>query len=205
MQLKPITIQELRKIYAPRLKRDFPPDELMPLSRMEELTRAGSQSAWGFYEGDELAAYAVFITNSGGRPAALLNYFAVEQSRRGRGVGTQCLRLLKAAAAQMRLDCIIFEVEKPEKAESPEDLTQRRRRIQFYLAGGALATGVDSRLYGVDYHIMVLPADGKPATPPDDRELAEALTALYRTAVADPPAPGRTFEDVCQVYYSKHT
>ncbi len=106
----------------------------------------------------------------------------------------------KEAAAEIAVDSIIFEVEKPEEAQSREELLQRRRRVRFYLAGGALPTGVDSRLFGVDYHIMVLPAGGARSGAPDDVSLKAALTALYRTAVTSAPAPGRTFQDICQVY-----
>lgn len=200
MELKIWTIEELRAFYRPCLGRDFPPDELMPLARMEELTRAGGQSALGFYRAGELAAYGVFIQN--GREAALLNYYAVQPRLRGQGVGTRCLGLLRQAADRMNARWIIFEVEAPEDAASPEEAETRGRRVAFYRRGGALATGVDSELFRVHYHIMLLPAAslGPEPAPPEDQEVRDSLEGLYRTAITDRTGPELRFQDVCRVW-----
>ena len=47
--------KELRAYYQECLRRDFPPDERMPLARMEELTQTGGQVSLGFYRAGELA------------------------------------------------------------------------------------------------------------------------------------------------------
>lgn len=172
----------------------------MPLARMEELTQTGGQVSLGFYRAGELAAYGVFIKN--GREAALLNYYAVQPQLRGQGVGTACLGLLRRAADQMAAHWIIFEVEAPEDGSTPEETETRNRRVAFYRRGGALATGVDSVLFGVHYHIMLLPAAslGPEPPPPEDRAVRAALEDLYRAAITDRPAPGLCFQEACRVW-----
>ncbi|MEY8313016.1 GNAT family N-acetyltransferase [Oscillospiraceae bacterium 42-9] len=192
--------KEMRAYYQECLRRDFPPDERMPLARMEELTQTGGQVSLGFYRAGELAAYGVFIKN--GREAALLNYYAVQPQLRGQGVGTACLGLLRRAADQMAAHWIIFEVEAPEDGSTPEETETRNRRVAFYRRGGALATGVDSVLFGVHYHIMLLPAAslGPEPPPPEDRAVRDALEDLYRAAITDRPAPGLCFQEACRVW-----
>lgn len=200
MELKLFDLPALREIYAPCLRRDFPPDELMPLDRMEELTRAGNQSTAGFYRGEELAAYAVLIQN--GQGSALLNYYAVQPRLRGQGVGTECLGLLRQAADRMDARWIVFEVEAPEDAQSPQEAETRRRRVEFYLRAGARPTGVDSWLFGVHYHVMLLPAASLGEEPdlPEDGRVQRELEALYLTAITAQPTPELRFPDVCRVW-----
>ena len=64
MYLRTLDTEEMRRLYDPCLKRDFPPDELMPWAGMKELIEEGTQRSAGFYEGGSLVAYALFITGS---------------------------------------------------------------------------------------------------------------------------------------------
>ena len=191
MYLRTLGTDEMRGLYSPCLERDFPPEELMPWKWMEPLIENGYQRSVGFYDGEGLAAYALFIT-AGDKPrTALLNYFAVQPERRGRGAGSLCLELMREAISGR--DCrIIFEVEDPDTAPDPE---AARRRIDFYLRGGARATGVRSTLFGVEYRIMVLEEEGE-SLPISDEQLAGGLEALYHITVAKK----HKFEEVCRVY-----
>lgn len=190
MYLRTLEKEEMRRLYAPCLKRDFPPEELMPWKWMEPLIEQGSQRSVGFYDDDGLAAYALFIAGSSEPKAVLLNYFAVQPERRGQGVGSQCLQLMREAL-EGRGCRIIFEVEDPDTAPDRE---AARRRIDFYLRGGARATRVGSLLFGVEYRIMVLEAQGETSAI-SDVQLAEELEALYHITVAKK----YRFEEVCQV------
>lgn len=191
MYLHTLNIEEMGSLYTPCLKRDFPPDELMPWKLMEPLIRKGFQHSVGFFDSEGLAAYALFITDGGDSPrTALLNYFAVEPQRRGSGVGTECLRLMREAL-RGRGCRIIFEVEDPEAAPDPD---YARRRIDFYKRGGARSTGVGSTLFGVEYLIMVLESEDTESAIAD-RELAAELDALYHITVA----AKFKFEEVCRV------
>ncbi len=191
MYLRTLSIEEMGSLYTPCLKRDFPPDELMPWKLMEPLIRKGFQHSVGFFDSEGLAAYALFITDGGDSPrTALLNYFAVEPQRRGSGIGTECLRLMREAL-RGRGCRIIFEVEDPEAAPDPD---YARRRIDFYKRGGARSTGVGSTLFGVEYLIMVLESEDTESAIAD-RELAAELDALYHITVA----AKFKFEEVCRV------
>ena len=202
MEIKPLSSQELEVLYTSSLSRDFPPEERMPLKRMLALTRLGHQQTLGLFDGTSLAAYAVLILNQASRPAALLNYFAVEPGCRGQGVGGQALELLRRAAARLDLPYILFEVEAPESALNSQELETRQRRVRFYLRGGARPTGVDSWLYGVDYHIMLLPAQGQNPAPKSALVKAQ-LEALYLTALTETPEPGLSLGDVSRVFLPK--
>lgn len=194
MTLRSLSIDETKAIYQPCLARDFPPDELMPWAWMERLIKSGRQISAGFYDKDGLAAYAVFITEEGA-PAALLNYFAVEPDRRGRGTGSECLGLLRQA---MGGGAVLFEVEDPAHAAGAEDLAVRQRRVSFYQRCGAVDAGVDSVLFGVEYNIMLLPPAGE-APAVDSKEIAAALERLYRSVVPQGPEVDFAFEEVCRV------
>ncbi len=196
MYLRTLSTEEMSRLYDPCLKRDFPPDELMPWKLMEPLIKGGFQRSIGFFDDKGFAAYALFITDGSKRPGtALLNYFAVEPGRRGDGVGTRCLRLMREAL-RGRGCRIIFEVEDPQSAPNRE---YAQRRIDFYRRAGARSTNVGSTLFGVEYLIMVLEAEGEENTL-SDRELADELLSLYHVAVA----PKFNFEEVCQVKLLPH-
>lgn len=200
MELRPLTLEQLQAIYRPSLQRDFPPDELMPWNRMEALALNGSQIALGLFEREDLEAYAILIRN---HSAALLNYFAVEPACRNQGIGSRFLQLLKSSAAGRGLRYVIFEVEDPDAAANSQDALLRRRRIDFYLRAGAVPTGVCSWLYGVDYRIMLLPAqEGGGGFSATDQEVASALEELYHIVVPQNPGRGRSFSSVCRVRLS---
>lgn len=201
MELRPLTLDELHSLYLPSLSRDFPPDELMPWEWMEPLARSGRQESLGLFDGENLAAYAILIAEESNAPAALLNYFAVEPGCRDQGIGSLCLKLLRESLAGTDR-AIIFEVESPEAASSPEESALRRRRIEFYQRGGAIPTGVDSQLFGVDYHIMLLTGPDR-AQAPADVWTAAALERLYHIVVPQGPEVEFTFDQVCRVFMSE--
>lgn len=203
MDLRALTLEQTKEIYHPCLARDFPPDELMPWDWMERLIRQGKQISVGFYDSAGLAAYAVFILEGEDSPAALINYFAVQPDRRGQGVGSQCLEMLRHAL-NGKATSLLFEVESPESARDQAELAVRRRRVSFYQRCGAVMTGVDSVLFGVDYHIMLLPPAEGPGPDQPDKELAAALERLYHVVVYQGPEVDFTFEQVCQVSLREH-
>lgn len=193
MDLRSLDIDDLHRIYDSCLTRDFPADELMPWKHMVPLMETGRQRAVGFWDQEGLAAYAVFICTGEPHPAAvLLNYFAVQPDRRGKGVCSECLRMMREALGNEGCR-IIFEVEDPDAAQTPEESQLRQCRIDFYLRGGAAVSGVGSTLFGVKYRIMTLSAPG-PALP--DHILAGELETLYRSMLSQ-----RTgFPHICRVY-----
>ncbi len=74
--------------------------------------------------------------------AGFLWYLAVTPEMRGQGLGT-CLYQMVCEQVFRRAEILIFEVEMPERAHTPEERQWCERRIRFYQRNGAqLLTGI---------------------------------------------------------------
>lgn len=178
MEIDALGAEELKALYETRLREDFPPSELRPYSNMKYLLERGAYRCFACREAGETAAYALFAVSRG---AALLDYYAVEPSRRGKGVGSRFLTELKGLSGQFGAPYVIIEAESVESAETPEQVAERQRRLRFYAHCGCIATGVYSLLFGVEYRILALPLGEAPH--PSDGEVKAALEGLYRMIV----------------------
>lgn len=141
----------LRAVYRKHVKRDFPRAERKPLFAMERLMREGKYDPLGVYEGDRLLAYA-FLWHDAAQDYVLLDYLAVCEGGRGRGVGTAVLRLLEEHYAQYR--GVLVEVEATEETASAADNALRLRRQEFYLRAGFRALGHQAKLFTVVYDVL---------------------------------------------------
>ena len=157
--LKQLDIRQAHEIYREHIVKDFPPDEVKPFEAIRSMYQRGCYEIYGAYTQEELAAYAFFVTAEyEGKPVALLDYFAVPDGRRGKGLGTAVLREL--SPDRLRREAILIENEKIEGVSGNGQKQIRKRRIEFYVRCGAVRTGVYSRLYGVDYEILTLIRQG---------------------------------------------
>lgn len=172
MQFRTVDEAELARIYRARMVRDFPADELKPLSVLLSCLRAGSCRCYALYDGAALAAYAVVLL---GRPGAagILDYLAVAPEFRDRGVGGGMLRRLREALS----DCagLLIEYEAPGDAVSEDERATRLRREGFYLRNGVRATGMDLILFGVHFRVGYLPC----VRDVPDPELKQMQIAVY--------------------------
>lgn len=174
-----LTLEQARQIYEDCAKKDFPLEEIKSFSLIEKMWGQGCYHAYGFYEKPSenesrtLCAYAFLLGNNKER-VLLLDYFAVCEQKRGTGYGSRVLPLLWKKCA--RWGTIVIEVEDDELASIDEETrTMRKRRISFYTNAGCLMTATRSRVWGVDYRIMIMPmSDGRAV-----ERLAERVTALY--------------------------
>lgn len=166
------------------LRRDFPDAERKPLWMLLIALRHGRYHPYVFWEKGRPAAYA-FLASAPGCPWALLDYLAVQPAARGGGVGTRVLEELAALCAG-RWAGLLIECEAPADAPDP---AAARRRIAFYERAGAAPLGWDSRLFGVHYRLLALPARGGRA--PEAARAVGALRRVYRAmrpaGVAGPP------------------
>lgn len=190
MRARKLTLEEAREIYTDYLKRDFPPEEIKPFSIIGKMWEKGCYQAYGFYEerqadtragekGEldsirrELCAYAFLLENKE-KQVLLLDYFAVCGQKRGKGYGSLALPLLKKECADY--NALVIEVEDDELDGIDEEVRLvRKRRISFYTHAGCIMTSTRSRVWGVDYRIMVIPLRDTEA----QRDMAEKVTALY--------------------------
>lgn len=196
METRKLNAQEVQQIYRERMKRDFPPSELRPYSSMEKLMKSGEYLCFGCFEGDTLAAYAYFVASGG---AALLDYYAVNESMRGQGVGGRFLSEIRNFAPEFGAPCLLIEVESVRSARDPREVELRERRIRFYEHCGCSMTGICSTLFGVEYSVMVLPLGG---TLPPEEEIKASLERLYRVIVTPLAQSEAEYSRVCRVYPS---
>jgi len=120
----------------------------------------------------QIIAYATFICDRA-RSNVFLDYYAVDKNQRGSGIGSRFLKLLREYWKDK--SGIILECEMPESAKTENEKMTRKRRIDFYLRGGAEITPVHWRLFGVDYNILWLQTG--PASVKDN--ISDDLTTMY--------------------------
>ena len=147
MELKELTLEEIRGIYKEHLCRDFPADELKPLDRMEVSLREGTYRCIGAYEEGAFRAYAFFVIVE---DRCLLDYFGVVPSVRGKGVGTS---FLKQVLSSLDMEMILIEIEDPEEGE----IEIRCRRKNFYINAGCRDTNVRFITFGVKFLLLEYP------------------------------------------------
>ena len=157
LELRKLHETQMRMLYAGQMRRDFPPSEYEPL---------------GVYDGEMLAAYTLIYRPEAGR-MLLLDYLAVEPTRRGCGTGGEVLNLLRAHYSGCA-SALMIECERPRSAPDRETAS---RRIRFYERAGAKLTSVRIALFDVEYSILVLPCDD---AWDEAGDWAEQILSLYR-------------------------
>ena len=185
-EVRVLALDQVRTLYAGRLTTDFPPDEVKSLAVIEGLLAQGRYLCYGYCAGGAVLAYAFFVCVDG---EALLDYFAVREDLRGRGVGGRFLRALMAGPlAGMRR--ALLEVDDPDFADDPEERARRVRRLRFYLGRGMTDTGVRANVFCVDYRILAMPVGGEP----DAREVRRVYAGIYRTTL-----PAELYESMVRI------
>ena len=165
---------QVEALYNTRLKKDFVRNERKPLISMRRSWEKNAYDCYGLYDGEEILGYAFFVRLGS---SALLDYLAIAEEHRGDGLGTVFLRQLRSCLRDA--DCVLVEVEDPEKAADGETRLQRERRRQFYLRGGWRETGLCSVLFGADYRILEIPGGKEHSA----EQLRRVYTELYRSCL----------------------
>ena len=174
-----LTLDQLRALYAGRMREDFPPEEIKPLSAIERAWGRGEYVCFGAMAGEEILAYAFFIRlRREEKEIALFDYFAVEQEARCSGIGSAFLQALISGFLR-RMDAVLLEVDDPACAGDAAERTIRDRRLSFYLRNGLVDTSVTAVVYGVQFRILALPVGPCPA--PDAARRMYA--AMYRAVM----------------------
>ena len=169
MELKLLTREQLRTVYASDLARAFPPEELKPLEMMETLRSQDRYQPFGLFSGGDVAGECLLWL---GQPGwALLDYLCVPPDRRNGGLGGTLLQMMLAAEPGRT---VFLEAEDPAGAEDP---VMARRRLGFYRRSGARTAPFQTEVFGVPYRLLYW-AD----KPVSDRELMERYDGVYRGA-----------------------
>lgn len=169
--------EEISRIYKTYMTKDFPSAELKPLSHIIRSVDRGYGFALGVYEGASLIAYAVLIV-AAEEGCALLDYLAVVEECRGKGVGHEAFRLLGEYFEEKlpAINGIYIEAEMIHKAKNEREREVRSRRIAFYQSCGCVLTELESKLFGVEYSILYRKLGEGKALP-----TMEAVDTIYRT------------------------
>lgn len=168
-------------LYRERMKKDFARNELRPLDNLRRSWERDAYDCYGLFHGEEILGYAFFARLGG---SYLFDYLAIAGEHRDEGLGSVFLLLLADSFAGA--DCVIGEVEDPDKAGNAAERALRERRLQFYLRAGYRETGLRSVVFGADYRILEVPTAKTHTTD----ELREVYTALCRSILS--PAVFRT-------------
>ncbi len=161
-------------LYNARLKKDFARNELKPLASMRRSWKKNAYDCYGLFDGDEILGYAFFVRRD---RDYLFDYFAIAEERRNEGLGSLFLRQL--ADCVQGADCVVGEVEDPDKAEDEETQRTRERRLQFYLRSGYQKTELTSTVFGANYRILEIPTAREHST----EELRTVYTEIYRNTL----------------------
>ena len=148
MALSTLSVFAIIRLYLRHLRGDFPLAERRPLLSMLRLRKKGLYQVFGLVENGKLVGYGA--TAGQENEPLLLDYLAVCQGERGKGVGSRMLSLL---CGQMK-NMLLAEVESPLITADPNEPQMRWRRIRFYERNGFSDTGIRCRLFGVDYWIL---------------------------------------------------
>lgn len=133
-------IKEVKKLYAGA----FPQDERMPfgmlVGMMDEHHRL-----YALMEEDTLIGFVYLYQNTD----TFLYYFAVAEEYRGKGYGTETLRLIRQLDG---VENIALDIEEVKDNPAENDAALKRRN--FYLNAGFHTTEIRYHFFGVDYEIM---------------------------------------------------
>lgn len=181
MELRELSAEALTEIYNLYMTEDFPQDELKPLERILHTMRIGLTCAYGIYEQGDLRGYAVFIIPASLR-YGLLDYLAVLKEYRGTGVGHAFFALIGdvLAARYPAMRGFFVESENIEFAADSSERQIREKRISFYRQNHCAMTTLGSRLFGVDYSILVYDFSGSADAAVTLADLDSIYTAMFK-------------------------
>lgn len=155
------TKEKLDKIEALYLK-SFPKEELKPFSLLLEKSREGKGEMLYIEKNGEFAGHALMAVCDN---MALLDYFAIDENKRGQGLGSEALELIKK-----RYEDKLFFLEAESLKVPCDNREQRERRIKFYRNCGMVENGTFVEVRGVAMEVFV----------PEKKISFEQYKELYR-------------------------
>ena len=180
MELTELSAEVLAEVYDRYMVADFPQDELKPLERILYMMETGLCCAYGMYEQDELRGYAIFIVPDGLR-YGLLDYLAVLEKYRGTGVGHAFFEQVGDVLTIRYpvLKGFYIESENIAFAADEGERRIREKRISFYRQNYCAMTTLESRLFGVDYSILLYDFGEKNDVSATVKDLDDIYRAMF--------------------------
>ena len=132
-------LREVKRLY----RRAFPKEERKPFSVILKLRKAGKCDILHFSSGKEFLGLAITVKGDG---LVLVDYFAVEEGKRGSGIGSAMMREVLQRYTGMG---VFLEIEEPKGDGGVTD-----RRLSFYKRAGYSELSVSVKLFGVDMILL---------------------------------------------------
>lgn len=171
MKLKCMDKAQLRRAYEMDLREAFPPEELKPLSAMEDLLAKGLYDPLCLVEEDgTVLGYALLWRHEDGR-YILIDYLCVPARMRNRGIGAKIL----AAMGDYYPPETIFLLESEAPTGDAAQDAMIHRRLGFYQRCGARLLGYDCALFGVHFKDLCIAR-----SLPEEREILQKHQEIYR-------------------------
>lgn len=124
----------------------FPSAEKKPFSMIVSMQKKGKSDVWYCEKDGAFAGLAITIN---GPDKILLDYLAVNQKRRGQGIGTEILQTMRHIYEGKGL---FLEIEIV--SENAKNFEERKQRKQFYLGNGMTELQVYVELFGVEMELL---------------------------------------------------
>lgn len=166
-QAKPQTLRRLKRLY----KQAFPANERKPWQLLLRLARAGKSQLLAAL--DEQGDFCGLAICHFWDDVCLLDYFAVEEKQRNRGLGAEFLGLLQQRFAGRRL---LLEIERPGAPGCNKAICLRRQ--EFYHRCGLLECGLCAHIYATELLLLWQPL-GDNLTPPSFQDYVELYQRLF--------------------------
>ena len=131
----------IRRLY----RRAFPRSERKPFQMILRMQRAGRTDVWLAEQDGRFAGLGITINGS---EIILLDYLAVHEKYRDKGVGSAFLQALMAKYAGLGF---FLEIEAPDR-DDPTGIKARRKA--FYLRNGLTEMHVTANLFGVRMELL---------------------------------------------------
>lgn len=184
MTIKRMDIRNLHHLLKNEYRRHFPKEERKPYATIMQLVFQRRYEGYGMYDNGQLCGYALVMKHKGD---VLLDYFAVQEDLRGRGVGTAFLNRLCDTFLQQG-QVVFAEIEMEEPGDTADRAAEKKARQKFYTDNGWRATGASLTLFDVDYVIIE-----KSNTPCSDAQAKERVDGFYRTSIVSPVYKRKVF------------
>ena len=137
---------ENRKAFKELYYKSFPESERKPYWLMKYWELQGKMELFEISGNDGFCGLFITVIC---KDLVLVDYLAVTPERRGKGIGSEVLRL---AREMYRGKSIFLEIETTQKP--CPDLENRLKRKSFYLKNGLIASDFSVDLFGVEMEIL---------------------------------------------------
>lgn len=177
-KIRVLNIEETEDIYMGPAVRHFPANERKPMKAIRRMYGEGCYETLGLFDGEKLAAYALFVVSPGG-DHLLLDYYAVLEEYRGSGVGSLFLQRMRQWYGDRQ--GILLETEDVLLAADEKERSTRLRRNAFYLRNGVRETQIRASYCGADYQVFYMPIREEKS----EQEIRDGLEQIYRIMLLD--------------------